>query len=408
MLHGFKRCHKKALLAIILLLHTTLLSGCWGHNELSELGLVLATAIDKTDNGRYQITVMAVVPSGSSIQQSDKSTVWIGSAIGDSIMDASKNLRKTATKKLSWLQNDLLIIGEKAARSGIDEIMDFILRNREIRLSTKVIVSEGNASAIFDIPSDIERNLYTEMKGMIDNTKEWSKGYTPDLNEFLNAYTCKYSGNVAGRINSMKITTKTFSTRRENVTQPEGTSNQKTIVLSGSSVFRKDKLVGFMDDDETRGYLWIVGKAEIGAVVVTDPGGKHMITMETHKAQSRIITEFEGGKPSVTVKLNLKGTLVESSGNIDFIDNKNVKNIEDIIAKQIETEMRVAVRKAQKGYKLDIFDFGSKFYRYKPAVWREIKEDWDEIFPDLEIKYDVKVILNDIGEIQNSVTGGER
>lgn len=407
MLHGFKRCHKKALLAIILLLHTTLLSGCWGHNELSELSLVVATAIDKTDDDRYQITVMAVVPSGSSVQQSDKSTVWIGSAVGDSIMDASKNLRKTATKKLSWLQNDLLIIGEKAARSGIDEVMDFILRNREIRLSTKVIVSEGNASAIFNIPADIERNLYTELKGMIDNTKEWSKGYTPDLNEFLNTYTCKYSGNVAGRINFIEITNKTFSTRKESVPQPE-VSSQKTVELSGSSVFRKDKLIGFMDDDETRGYLWIVGKAETGAVVVTDPRGKHMLTMETHKAQSKIITEFVDGKPSVTVKLNLKGTLVECSGKIDFIDNKSVKNIEDIIAKQIETEMRTAVRKAQKDYKLDIFDFGSEFYRYKPAVWREIKEDWNETFPDMEVKYDVKVILNDIGEIQNSITGGER
>ncbi len=396
----------KKTITLLLLLGCTAMcfGGCYGYNELGELGIVVVTGIDLNEDGKYQITVMAVYPVGGMMQQGEKSSTWIGSATGKSPMEASKNLRKYASKKLTWVQNDIVIIGEEAARAGLTEILDFFIRNRELRLRNHVLVSSGPAKDVMEAPADIENNLYSEMKGLISNMDEWSKAYVPTLLDFAKTFTEQDTGSVAGHIGIEKASGRTFSTYRERTTQHEGRGEGEELsFLSGSAVFHECSLKGFFSDYETRGYLWIVNKAKIGAVVVDLGDSKGSLAMETTSAKSDVRPVVTEDGVSMEIKLRVRGRVVENSCMDDLMDPAVIEKAEKEFAQSIVKEMKAAVKKAQKEYKADIFGFGDAIYRKEPDTWREIGKEWPELYAGIPVKYDVQVKLVRIGIIQNSI-----
>lgn len=384
-------------------------SGCWGQEELTNTGIVVTTGIDLLEGHKYQMTVLAAVPAGGgAMQQPDRSNTWIGSAIGESPMDASKNLRKTATKNLTWVQDDIVIIGEEAARHGIDSIIDYLLRNRETRLNIKILVSKGLAADILALPADIESSLYSELEGGILSSKKWSKSYIPDLREFLEAYSAEYTGSVAGHVGFIDENMVTFSTNREKYMQfdkPFGT--QKVMFLEGSTVFKGSSLVGFLSDIETRGFLWVVGKTKIGTLSIVNYEGKGILSAESIGSKSSIEPEVSGDKITFKVKVEAKCRLTESEESIDLNSTATIKKAEKALAESIKKEMEAAVKKAQKEYKSDIFGFGNTLFKKKPAVWRTVKDQWEELYPEVEVSYSVKVTLKRMGETQNGIKAKE-
>lgn len=393
-------------LAIIILLSISL-SGCWGHAELSELGIVLATAVDfLEEEDQYEITVMAVMPTGGggTGQQTDRSSAWIGSAKGMSPIVASNNLRKTAPKRLTWVQNDILIIGQDAARKGIDGIIDFFVRNRETRLTNRIIICEEKAQDLFLVPADIESNLYTEINGMIEGGMQWGRTYIPELREFLQDYSLAHMGAVAGRIGYIERNMVTFSTNREQymqLTDPEG--KQKIVNISGSTVFKNSKMVGFLNDTETRGYLWVTGKGKGNTLTVGDYDNKGMIAMETINSNSSIEPVISGDDISMKVKVDVTGRFAEKEGLLNLTDIDVIGKIEKVFQAKIAEEIEAAAQKAQKKYKTDIFGFGDTLYRKEPDIWKNVHGQWEKIFLEVEIQTEIKVLIRRLGETQSGI-----
>ena len=54
----------------------------------------------------------------------------------------------------------------------------------------------------------------------------------------------------------------------------------------------------------------------------------------------------------------------------------------------------------QEEYKADVFQLNKILRTSKPAYWEEIKEDWDEIYPDVKINLDVEVKLKQLGNFK--------
>jgi len=402
---------KKLLMIIYILLLAAVLSGCWGYSEITDLGLVVATGIDLTENNEYRVTVIAMFPTGAGGgvgQQSDKSTAWVGSAQGTNPMEAAKNLRRFSSKRLSWVQNDILIIGEAAAKQGIDAIIDFFVRNRETRLNNSIMICEGKAQDIFRIPADIESNLHSELRGIIDNTRQWSKAYVPTLREFLQEYTYAHIGAVAGRVGLEKQNMNTFSTNREKYMEFSDPQAVNTIFyMSGSAAFKGSKLAGFLNDVETRGYLWIVGKARIGTLTIASHKGQRLTTMETINSKTDIEPVIEGDEISFKIDVEVTGRLSEKDELVPLGSKEEVNELQRSFEESIAKEIEAVLNKAQKDYKTDIFGFGDTIYRKKPKIWKEIYSDWDSIFPDVKTHTTVKVTLRRMGQTQASVAPRE-
>lgn len=267
--------------AAILLIPAILVvsTGCWGKTELNEIGIVTTTGVDMEPDGSVRITVLSTQPEGSPNMPQLRSITWVGTATVANITDASKNLRKIAVKKLSWIHNSIIIIGQEAAKNKMREVIDFFSRNREIRFRSHMLVAEGKAFDLLQAPADLQRDLYVELEGLVKNLEDWPKSYSADLKEFLVSYTEQCGDLVTGRIWYTEEQRNTFSTAREDFEKLALNGRKLPIVyLEGSAVFRQGKFMGWFDAEETRGYLWIIGKIKPGAIVT---GGKNgMLAME--------------------------------------------------------------------------------------------------------------------------------
>ncbi len=202
----------KNIVCIVLILVTVSFSGCYGKYELNEIGIVSLVGVDIDDTNNIILSVICILPAQ---QNSDVSNYWLGISEGSSIMEASKNMNSMAMKKLLWFENDIIIVGERFARNGVRDLLDFIGRNRENRLSNKILVVDGKANELLQIPSDVSIDLPSEIKGIAKNSKQWSKTYTADIREFLISAANPNVGSYTGKISMKETKRNTFSTNRE-------------------------------------------------------------------------------------------------------------------------------------------------------------------------------------------------
>ena len=79
---------------------------------------------------------------------------------------------------------------------------------------------------------------------------------------------------------------------------------EKEAYVFGCAVFKADKMVGELDEVETRGYLWIAGEVESAILDISAKG--EQATIEIFEAASKVTTTLrEDG--SVLIKLEISG-----------------------------------------------------------------------------------------------------
>ncbi|NLI38627.1 MAG: Ger(x)C family spore germination protein, partial [Clostridiaceae bacterium] len=129
----------QALLPLFLML-PLLLTGCWNNRELTDLNIVAGLGLDRTDDGRIILTVQVAEPgaiqsssSGSGGGGGEKSKpVFVASNEGETVFDALRGMLAVVDKKLFLSAAQVLILGERLAQDGIEEVLDFFQRDHEV------------------------------------------------------------------------------------------------------------------------------------------------------------------------------------------------------------------------------------------------------------------------------------
>ena len=377
-------------------------SGCWGALEINEIGIVKATGIDIEPDGSLRITVLSVQPEGMVTAPVTKSMTWIGTATGETLSDAAANLRSIAFKKLSWLHNRIIIVGEDKARSDMGDVVDFLLRSREFRLRDCILIAEGRAFDMLSVPADLQMDYSVELEGLIENSDYWSKVYEPCAKEIFVNFAEKGIEGIAGRVSYYYSSRKTFSSSREEYEKLDKRGERLPIAfMEGSAAFKGFKMAGWLNGAETRGYMWITGKAKRGIIVKAFEGGR--ASMEIISAKSMISMRIEGNNINARVKTDVKGGLADYTADINLENAKAVSIIEQALSQVIKSEMEAAVKKA-KEYEADIFGFGRSIYRDFPEHWAMMEKNWGKIFPLVDVSFDVSVALNRPGMILRSLS----
>jgi spore germination protein KC len=394
---------RKAAAILLIPVFLVLTTGCWGKTELNEIGIVTVTGMDVEPDGSMRITVLSTQPEGSPNVPQMRSITWLGTATGVNLVDAAKNLRRTAVKKLSWVHNNIIIIGQEAAKKEMEEVVDFFTRNREIRFRSHILVAEGKAADLLQTPAKLQRDLYIEIEGLIRNLDDWSKSHAASAKDFLVSYA-EYCGDlVTGKIWYTEEQMDPFSTAREDY-EKFALKDQKLPVayIEGCAVFRKGSLVGWLDAKETRGYLWITDKIKPGAIIAGGEGGS--LAMENIFSSTSVDMKAENDGYRAIVKVDVRGSLMEQTSEENIRELDEIMKAEDSLAAIIRSDMEAAVGKMQKQYNTDAFRFGRLMNRQHPQEWKKIEKDWeDSVFSKLKVEYDIEVTVERTGMIIRSI-----
>ncbi|MDM5455180.1 Ger(x)C family spore germination protein [Peribacillus simplex] len=387
---GKRRHFMKSVLLLLGICGTTpFLSGCWDRVEITDLAVVTAAAIDKKDDNQIELSVQVFIPSsissgggqGGSSQGGGGVTTLVRSEKGSNISDALSRLQSKLPRKVFWGHCKVFVFGEKLAKEGVQEQLDFLLRHPQPREKANVYVSKGKAKPILESLPPLE-NYSGEVLRELSDLHIGMLVTLQDLDEMLTGKP------QAAVIPFIKIL-------------PPGkgqTKLQGIPYIVGSAVFKKDKMTGTITEKETRGLLWLRDEIESYTVTLQPKGVKGEISLNPVTAKVKIIPQIINDKWKLLVKVNTEGAVIQNGTNLDLSSPKSLKMAERAYQKDIEKRIELAFLNTQHK-KSDILGLGKDFYRKYPKQFNKVENHWDEIFAEMEVEIDVMAYIRRQGYI---------
>jgi len=371
---------------IVFTLITLSIAGCWNRKELDTIAIVSGTAIDKAKEPdklklTAQIIKVGAVPtpqSGGGV--SSANPFWNLKETGTTVFEIVRKMINKSDRKLYWPHNQVIIFSQDIAKDGVEKYVDFFVRDAEPRLSAWILVSQSKASEVLDFPSGLEDLPSMYITETVKNQRSSSQAPQITLHDFLTRLMSKTTAPIAPLIT---LTSK---------------EKEKQINISGTAVFKKDKMVGVLNTKETRGLLWVIGKVKSGIIVVDCPQGNGKASLEIIRASSKITPEIKNDQIHITVKIKEEGNLGSQMCPEDLTTPAAWTSLEKRQATAIRNEVLAAIKKAQE-FNTDIFGFGDAVHRKYPKLWKEIENQWNDFFPTLEVSVIVEAKLRRTGLI---------
>jgi spore germination protein KC len=177
----------------------------------------------------------------------------------------------------------------------------------------------------------------------------------------------------------------------------------ETQAVNGIAVFKGDKLVGWMDEVETRGLLWLRNEIKTGVITIKIPeekGGGN-ISMEIVRGETSIVPILKQRELKLDVDVVTELSVIENDSKLNLMETKVTEEIQTYAEEEVSKRIEMIVEKAQKEYRSDIFGFGQSVYKKYPKEWNtHYKENWENEFAQTKVKIHSKAFVRRIGLIK--------
>ena len=385
--------------AMLLISFSVFLSGCWDRHELDKLAILSGGGFDiDPETGELLVTYQTIIPSkvksstaGSSGEQAGRGispAVQLDHLKGRTWLEALGAYATQGNRTLFFPHNQVDIIGKEMAKQGVYPIIEHILRFPQSRPNRLFFVAQDKASDILAASDGMDVIQGRGIAGEVKLSAEFSKYPAITVLEFANRLMSKTTAPILPIINIFEET------------GPDGKKFNKGRI-TGTAVFKGDRMFGELNEQESRGLLWVTDEIKKGFVVADAPDGSGKVSLEITQATSKIIPELTDGKITINVEIEEQADLTEYNGS---------KNLDDVLLKQIEEHQADAIQKEimaaiSKSFALnaDVFGFGEAVHREYKKEWQDIASRWDVIYPSINVAIKVKTHVNETGDIHKAI-----
>lgn len=381
---------KRAPFIIFVIILVVSTNGCWDYREINKLSIVTGIAVDRGENSKYKTTFEIVDTQEGGIEKKIKSKLI--ESEGETLFDAVRNALKVSSPKLYFGHMNVVILSEQIAREGVIDIIDFLNRDAEPRLNIDLTVSkEKTANEILSAQSTTAAIRSFEIEQMLEAQKDLSKLPRTKVYQFVNDLPCK---GIAPVLPAMELV--------ESV-------GEKTFALCGAAVFKGDKIVGYLNEEESNYYCYISNEVRRGLIVILDsPQTEGVdITLEIFDSETKVKPVYSDGKVSIDIMIKVRAALAEQRGNSKSESETEVLKIQKAAEEYIKSNTVKTIQSVQKKFGLDIFGFGKKIYSEMPQLWKEIGRDWTSIYKEMDVNVSASVELKNRGLLRYPIKVGE-
>lgn len=395
---------KKIIIVNILIVLVTLTS-CVRSRDIEELGIVMTTGIDM-EGEKVLLTHEVVVPkSNISNRSEDKGNVQYVQSRGDTIIDALRNATLVFDRKLFLAHSRVLILGEEFAKRGVGDLMNFYVSDNEPRESTILVVAkDSKAYELMGISGGLSDTPGSYLFDLLDNYSVNLKTRKFTLTEYMR-YFLQGENPVSPIVELIQ---------ELEIDKGKEEATKDALNVSGGAVFRKDKLLGYYNGDEMKGFNFIVDEFENGLIVFETPdelvknnkfiatSGKYTV-VEVKNSSTKNRIEIIDDKLHLTIDVKVDGTLIEDTKGLNISDKNILEAVNATCSNKVKDYITMTMDKAQKEFRLDTFSIGNLVHIKYPHLWREISDEWEGMFPDLEYEVNVETDLIRSGLINTPI-----
>lgn len=369
------------------------LSSCWDNKELDTLSIVSAIGLDSSDSPeRINLIVQLgnVKSSSKKEKDSDKSSdkPVILKENTTNILTAIDKMRCQNSRSIFLHQNQIIVLGNELSSKGVADYFDAFLRNNDTRSDVLVFVADEKAEDILAASPEFENSSADVLARMI--------GLEKKVSEAFGISVLKFSSNIVSEVTATAIPI---------VKIKESENEKNKISFSGLAVFQNDTMVGELKDDDVYGFLLLSSGVSGGAFNVALPEGDAALHIQNVTPQKSVTISQDG---EITLHATISGDIsigelhgfedMDLSEVFKLVENASSQKLSDIITNTFETSLELNA---------DLFEVGVYMHRHLPKKFDKIKDNWENIYPDVKLDLKLELKLTGTGQISQSLKMGE-
>jgi spore germination protein KC len=372
---------------------SVLLTGCWSSFEVNDLAIVSLMGIDVSESKEYEVTVLIIRPQAAFSQSArggggGQSPSLVISAKGKSLFEALHNMSKVLSKRMYLGHLQAVIFGEDAARQDVGAALDMIKRQTLIRPNVDLLATKEKAVDIIKTEPILEGTLGAEINQMIKYSNLSASTMVLDVSQFAYALSSDTMDPFTGEISSKPV--------KGMKVYGDGQKESAAVSLQGAGVFKNGRLIGWMNQDETRGVLWALGRMRTGVNIIKCPGeDQGTISLELTRSSSDLVPKMVDGQLQMLIDINLESNNIsEITCSELHLTPEKIEHLNALLENQVKGDISKALKKAQKKWEVDVFKFGRAIYHKYPNEWSKMEPQWrNGGLKNLEVRIKVKAYV---------------
>ncbi|WP_138417261.1 Ger(x)C family spore germination protein [Aquibacillus sediminis] len=391
---------KKLKIVCVIIIFILFLTACWDANELTDLALATALAIDQEDD-QIKLTVQVINPdeiAGNNF--TNRTAVSTYSSTGETVFEALRKLTTIAPRKVYLSHIHVIVIGEALAEAGIARNLDFISRDHEMRADFHLAIARGHTAAeAINILTPLEKISAEKLASSIESSQQaWAKTKKVSLDVLLSSISSKGKEAVLTGVDI--IGDPNQGNKLDNV---EAVHSPTFVKVDTVGVFKNDQLVGWLSGDDSKGLNYVINEVESTVEeTACEEGDDKKVVAEVIKSNTKMEGKFKNDTPTVAIDIKTEANIGDVECGIDITDPSNFEKIEKQLGKEIEQLIKDSIDQA-KELESDIFGFGEVISRSNYKRWKEIEGRWSDVFvQQLQTEVNVDVTLRRTGTVTQS------
>lgn len=398
------------------------LTGCWGAEETDEVAYVLTIGFDKGEKGDLTVTASIANPkviagmtggggggAGAGAGAGGKSTL-VMSVETYAPLAAFDLFNAGIDRKISLEHTKAFIFSEELAREGLGKWVNPLVRYRELRPTSHIIICRGKAKDIIEKNNPMLELSPTKQFELVNKLSQSHGLY--QTTQFQDFYEDTKSLSICPNIPLVALheggleTAKPGPEKGGEIQLGKYTAGEVPIAggnqaqIMGSAVFRVDKMVGVLDGQETRYYMMLRGTFRNGTISIQDPLADKPIPagLLVHRTQNKYRTSIDqNGNVAIDVDIYLEPEIIGLFSGINYESPDYKPILEEAFSKYIEQGCRQLLRRSQEEFKADIFGFGYqvKHHFWTMQQWQAF--DWLQRYPEAQVNVTVHTKIRRTG-----------
>lgn len=381
------------------------LSGCWNYRELNEMAIVGAVAIDYDEDTKLFNTGVQIFNvkknSGDSGEGGSKGApVVFYDSKAKTVHEALRNIIYESPKKIYIGHIDVLILGENISVKNLKHSLDFFFRDPESRKDFQVLIAKGEkANDVLKILTPLESISSTSIKHSLFTNNLYKGTALPiSYDEFLSNL---FNEGTTALLPTIQI--KGSVKKGSDTESVEKTYGSSELLIDSMAYFSGYKFQGYLTRTESLTYSILVNKVK-QTVMSVKCDEKNYFATEILNVKTKIKPNID--KNIVNITISADGGLSEYNCEDNLFKVESMDRINRLTENKVKKDVEKLIDKMQNEYKNDILGIGNMIYKNNPKYWKKNKDNWIDIFSNLEFKVTAKFNISRKGSSVSTTTEG--
>lgn len=295
------------------------MEGCFNYRDLNRLFFTTVAIIDYNEETGdvllYNENFKAYRGQGEK-QGTEVKVIFKGK--GRTAYTAFAAILQSASYEIEYSQIKAIVITERAARHGIADFVDGLLRDQKPTLRAFLFVYNGDPEELLAIRLPDEQFLGLFLDNLMVSQGKIAHISQMRFDKYLNL---RRQGSGVAVIPRLKI---------------ETVASEKRLSTEGAAVFVNDKMVDNLNIFEVFAYNFVINEAKVGVLYAEHPEVKNKyISLKLLNSNPKVSVNYDGETVHLVKNIKIKATVIETQEPLKLSNHDIVKLVEKDMEERI-------------------------------------------------------------------------